>query len=132
MRERADHAIRPGMDGQYIEVMTRVNESERIQLAAGRLRSPHEIAGHLRRIRRRVVLDDPSEHLLEPDGIPEIPIRQADLEQSVRHFRIRETELEDFLELDDRLPIVPLDVIRLADPVLGIRRERMVSVSREE
>src|SRR5262249_19765534 len=49
-----------------------------------------------------------------------------------RSGRFGLTVLEHLLELDQRLPIVALGPVRLADPVLGVAGQRMLRVLRDE
>src|ERR1700674_1402191 len=58
--------------------------------------------------------------------------RGADLEQGVRHLVARLPLLDDFLVLDDGVLVAPLRVVGLAQPVLGLGRERIAGVLAEE
>ena len=51
---------------------------------------------------------------------------EPELQQRLRHLCALRVAVDDLLELDEGLAEVALAIVDLADPVLRIRRERML------
>ena len=121
-------------DAQYIGRTRPVNESGRIQppgaLAPGRgVVAEKRPRGHSG-LRLRILAHDPLPRLPRAVRITQAQVAQADLHKRLWH--LPQTEVEHLLELHQRLAVVVLQVIRLADPVLRVSGEWVSWVPREK
>src|SRR5262245_61797305 len=76
-----------------------------------------------RRTRARVRLHDLLPAVAGARRILERAMAETDLHERLRSLRTLRVAVDDLLKLDEPLPIVPLPVVGLPDPVLRVGRE---------
>src|SRR5262245_24256791 len=76
-----------------------------------------------RRARARVALHDPLPAFAGRRGVLQRAMAQSDLEQRLGDLRALWIAVDHLLELGERLPEIPLAIVRLANPVLRVRRQ---------
>src|SRR5438067_8845990 len=104
--------------------------SARPRLALGGRVLAEEGAGEPRRLSAGVLAHDPLPRRARAARVAEGPVAEPDLQERVRD--LARAHLEHFLKLDERLPVVALDVVRLADPVLRVGREGVLRIRADE
>src|SRR5205814_6373270 len=104
--------------------------SARPRLALGGRVLAEEGAGESRRLSAGVLAHDPLPRRARAARVAEGPVAEPDLQERVRD--LARAHLEHFLKLDERLPVVALDVVRLADPVLRVGRKGVLRIRADE
>src|SRR5205814_7401508 len=102
----------------------------RPRLALGGRVLAEEGAGESRRLSAGVLAHDPLPRRARAARVAEGPVAEPDLQERVRD--LARAHLEHFLKLDERLPVVALDVVRLADPVLRVGRKGVLRIRADE
>src|SRR4029453_17065720 len=102
---------------------------ERSLLARGGVRS-QEGPRQPRRVRFWILANDSLPRLLGARRIAQARVTESDLHERVR--RLARSVFRHLLELDQRLAIVALRPVRLADPVLSVPRQRVLGMLRDE
>src|SRR5262249_27643515 len=83
-------------------------------------------------VRGGELADDPSPHVVRPARFAKVRVAEPHLQERVGYLAVGRRILQDFLELDEGLPIVALRVVRLADPVLRVRGQRVLGILADE
>src|SRR5262245_32429842 len=73
-----------------------------------------------------ILLDDAVPRVARTRLILQLPVTQTDLEQRLRDLRALRIDIDDLRECRQCTRIIPLAIMGLADPVLGVRCESIL------
>src|SRR5688572_17082422 len=121
-------------EAQYSGGARGINASPWIRLrsALWRAGGAEKRAGPAGRVAARVLANDALPRGRCRRRLAQVRVAEADSQERVGRRRRRGRHLHHPLELDQRLRVVALHVVRLADPVLRARRERVLRILGDE